>query len=75
MNPDCIVVNLWDYDNGWRVEWLEDGKETIKGEHYFAAKPSDRASIVTVVIKNRFGKTWKEHIELKKQPQTAASIP
>lgn len=109
LNPDCIVVNLWDYDNGWSVEWLEDGKpmgcmnpvfelnplhmkeieetfksrntpipdwkETIEGEHYFAAKPSDSASKVTVIIKNRFGKTWKECIELKKAPLSAASIP
>ena len=54
---------------------IPDWKETIEGEHYFAAKPSDSASKVTVIIKNRFGKTWKECIELKKVPLSAASIP
>ena len=100
INTDCIVINLWDYDEGWSVEWIEDDKSmgamsqvyelnpmhtkeiestfesrnmptpgwktTIKGEHYFAAKPSDQASQVTLIVKNRFGQTWKECIKLKK---------
>ena len=100
INTDCIVINLWDYDEGWSVEWIEDDKSmgamsqvyelnpmhtkeiestfksinmpipgwktTIKGEHYFAAKPSDQASQVTLIVKNPFGQTWKECINLKK---------
>lgn len=26
MHPECIVVNIWDYDPMWNVEWMEDGK-------------------------------------------------
>lgn len=97
-NPDCIVINLWDYDDCWSVEWLEDGKamgsmkkvkeyspvhiaeltaaysrtgnkipdyrQTIASDHYFAAKPSENAKTVTILIKDRFGNEWKEVIEL-----------
>ena len=24
-NPECLVVNVWDYDPCWRVEWYQDG--------------------------------------------------
>lgn len=24
--PDCIVANVWDYDNACKVEWYQDGK-------------------------------------------------
>lgn len=26
LNPECVVVNVWDYDPLWSVEWFEDGK-------------------------------------------------
>lgn len=26
LNPDSIVVNVWDYDPKWSIEWYEDGK-------------------------------------------------
>lgn len=26
-NPDCVVVNVWDYDSRWKIEWEEDGKK------------------------------------------------
>lgn len=98
LHPEHLVVNIWDYDAQWKVEWYEDGKmmgpmeqveeyspihaaelharydgtgKTIKehkftglANHYFAAKPSDGASEITVVITNRFGKVWKETIQL-----------
>ena len=25
LNPESILLNLWDYDENWTVEWLEDG--------------------------------------------------
>lgn len=25
MKRDCVVANVWNYDDGWKVEWLEDG--------------------------------------------------
>lgn len=27
LNPECIIVNIWDYDPLWSVTWSEDGKE------------------------------------------------
>lgn len=100
MHPEHLVVNVWDCDHKWKVEWFEDGKRrgqmeqvselspihmaeleakyaptgqkpksyrrTIEATHYYAAKPSEGATEITIVIKNRFGKTWKETILLKK---------
>ena len=25
LNPDCVVVNLWDYNADWSITWFEDG--------------------------------------------------
>ena len=30
MHPGSIIVNVWDYDPNWKVEWYEDG--TYKGK-------------------------------------------
>ncbi len=99
-HPDHLVVNVWDCDHKWKLQWYEDGKRkgpmeqvselspihmaeleakyaptgqkpksyrrTIEATHYYAAKPSEGAKEITIVIKNRFGKTWKETILLKK---------
>ena len=99
INPEHLVINVWDCDPKWKVEWFEDGKYrglmeqvselspihtaelkakyaqtgkepkdyrlTKKAIHYYAAKPSEGAKEITIVIKNRFGKTWKETIQLK----------
>ena len=99
-HPDHLVVNVWDCDHKWKLQWYEDGKRkgpmeqvselspihmteleakyaptgqkpksyrrTIEATHYYAAKPSEGANEITIVIKNRFGKTWKETILLKK---------
>lgn len=98
LHPDCVVVNVWDYDPQWSIEWYEDGKPmgamervkeysplhtaemnaayaktgktpsdyrlTKESDHYFAARPSAGAKKVTVVIKDRFGHTWKEEVTL-----------
>ncbi len=26
LHPNSVVVNVWDYDPAWKVEWFEDGK-------------------------------------------------
>ena len=36
LNPESFVVNLWDYDQGWVIEWYEDG--TFKGNMTRAAE-------------------------------------
>ena len=98
LNPDCVIVNVWDYDPQWSIEWLEDGRpmgqmtqvtefspqhkaqireveertgkkissyrKTIKSGHYFAAKPSEAATKITINITDRFGNTWSEDIAL-----------
>ena len=97
-NPDCIVVNVWDYDRHWSIEWKEDGKDmgamkqveeysplhessmnelysatgkkipdyrqTDPSTHYFAARPSEGAKEITIMIKDRFGNSWSEIIKL-----------
>lgn len=97
-NPDCVVLNVWDYDSEWKLEWFEDGKAmgqmkqvldfspnhaaeldavyagtgsepsphklTSVAIHYFAAKPSEGAKEIKIVITNRFGKSWTETVQL-----------
>ena len=99
LHPEHVVLNVWDSDQKWKVEWFEDGKRkgqmeqvselspihiaelnakyaptgkkpksyrrTIEATHYYAAKPSESATEIMIVIKSRFGKTWKEIIRLK----------
>ena len=97
LHPEHLVVNIWDYDQKWKVEYFEDGKPmgamtmvseyspihteeietkhhgkeisthklTHLADHYFAAKPSADAKEIIVVITNRFGKVWKETIQLQ----------
>lgn len=37
--PDEIVVNVWNYDSRWKVEWLEDGVEKGLMEQRVAFDP------------------------------------
>ena len=39
-------------------------RQTKKSRHYFAAKPSESAKKITIEIKDRFGNSWTENIEL-----------
>lgn len=98
-NPDCVVVNVWDYDPAWRVEWYEDGvymglmtqveeysplhatdlkatyekigrepseyKLTIKANHYFAAKPSEKAADIKIKVTDRFGNVFTEELPVR----------
>jgi hypothetical protein len=45
---------------------ISDYKRTQPVFHYLAAKPSENAKEITVVITSRFGKVWKETIQLQK---------
>lgn len=99
LNPKSLVVNVWDYDPCWRVEWYQDGeykgimqrvheyspyherdlkafydklgrepsnyKKTRRADHYFAARPSETAEVVTVKVTTRFGKVLTQVISLK----------
>lgn len=98
-NPDCVVVNVWDYDPAWRVEWYENGvymglmtqveefsplhaadlkatyekigrepseyKLTMKSRHYFAARPSDKASDIKIKVTDRFGNVFTEELPVR----------
>ena len=68
-HPNSIVVNVWDYDPQWKVEWYEDGvhmgkMDAIKDAHFFAATPDRYAKQVTVSVTGRFGQTWVETFNL-----------
>ena len=39
-------------------------KRTTSSDHYFAAKPSDGAKVITIHIQNPFGKKWVEEINI-----------
>lgn len=72
MHPNSVVVNVWDWDPQWKVEWYEDGipmgsMEQVRenrSRHYFAATPSRYAQRVTVSVQSRFGQKWIQNVEL-----------
>ena len=35
MHPNSVVVNVWDWDPQWKVEWYEDGVHMGKDVPYF----------------------------------------
>ena len=43
---------------------IPEYRRTRISKHYFAAKPSESAKKITIVIKDRFGNCWTENIEL-----------
>ena len=53
-----------------KAKYAQTGKEpkdyrlTKKAIHFYAAKPSAGAKEITVIITSRFGKVWKETIQL-----------
>ena len=40
LNPEGIVVNVWDWDSAWKVEWFEDGKAMGVLEPVFDLSPN-----------------------------------
>jgi hypothetical protein len=98
-HPDCVVVNVWDFDPAWRVEWYQDGeykglmeqvedysplhtadlkavydrigqepsehKFTIKADHFFAVRPSDKAKTIKIKVTDRFGNVFTEELPLR----------
>lgn len=71
-HPNSVVVNVWDWDPEWKVEWYEDGvnKGSMdqvsekRSRHYFAATPSRYAQRVTVSVQSRFGQKWLQTVDL-----------
>lgn len=39
MHPNSIVLNIWDYDPQWKVEWYEDGKPMGKMDQVIDISP------------------------------------
>lgn len=39
MHPNSVIVNVWDYDKAWKVEWYEDGKPMGKMEQVEELSP------------------------------------
>ena len=101
LHPESLIVNVWDYDDKWKVEWYQDGeykgkmeqvddyspihteelrkkyegtgktpssyRHTKKAHHFFKADPvasaSGNASLVTIVVTDRFDNVYKEEIK------------
>jgi len=41
--PQDIIVNVWNWDKDWIVEWLEDGKKQGEMEHFTGIDPDAEA--------------------------------
>lgn len=39
MHPNSVVVNVWDWDPSWKVEWYEDGKNMGKMDQVSEVSP------------------------------------
>ena len=71
MHPNSVVVNVWDWDPLWKVEWYQDGVHMGELEpvtancHYFAATPSQYAKQVMISVQSRFGQTWVYTYDMK----------
>ncbi len=37
--PDCVIVNVYNYDPAWKVTWYEDGKLIGEMEQYWGKDP------------------------------------
>ena len=66
--PNSILVNVWDWDQQWKVEWYEDGVNKGKMDplpgHHLLATPSRYAERVMLVVQSRFGQKWTQTIDL-----------
>ena len=68
-HPNSVVVNVWDWDDAWKVEWYEDGvhmgsMDKVAPIHNFAATPSRYAKNVTISVESRFGQKWTETLDV-----------
>lgn len=45
LHPESVVVNVWDYDQFWTVEWYQDGKPMGKMEQVEEYSPIHTAEI------------------------------
>lgn len=39
MYPEMAVANVWDYDEAWKVEYIEDGKPAVAMERFYGIDP------------------------------------
>lgn len=42
-NPECIVANVWNYDDLWKVQWLENGRLMGNMEQFTGYDPEAKA--------------------------------
>ena len=54
-NPDYVVANIWNYDDKWKVELLEDGKKTCDMDKFTGYDPLAR---VLCADKNKVKYDW-----------------
>ena len=47
-NPDCVVLNVWDYDSEWKLEWFEDGKAMGQMKQVLDFSPNHAAELDAV---------------------------
>ncbi len=72
-NPDCVVVNVWDYDPCWRVEWYQDGE--YKGIMYQVDEYSPRHAAALKAKYDALGRTPSEYRLTRKARHYFAADP
>ena len=60
-NPKCVVLNLWDYDKNWTVQWFEDGQ--LKGA---MKRVKERNPLHTAEVEATFARKGKPVTEWKR---------
>lgn len=60
MNPDSWVLNVWDVDSAWSVEWFEDSKHMGRMKQVQEYSPIHKTEIeATFARKNKPVTSWK----------------
>lgn len=61
---NVIVTDGFKFTKTKKGKPVTNWKRTAKSNHYFAAKPSEGAKKITIIISNPFGQEWVENIIL-----------
>lgn len=73
LHPDCVLVNVWDYDPLWTIEWYEDGKPMGKMEQVKEYSPLHAADLKAKYEK--IGQEPAKHRHTRQSPHFFAAQP
>lgn len=73
MHPNSVVVNVWDYDPEWKLEWYEDGKPMGRLDQIMEYSPAHIAEMKAVYLP--LGKKPSNYKRTKKAGHYFAATP